>query len=162
MGIDISFMVVSKNKQQMQDLKSYIYELYARDYDYTRNDDYSMNGYEMEIVRFEDYFILTGCHRNCFGWDLGYWCKQENKNDLLTDVFYLEERQDDDCVYLYRADNPNSEEGLLDMTHVIYDSDDDKVDNAADYGFPSTLKDLTLAYLCNRRRYNAMQLEHIE
>lgn len=97
MGMDINFMVVSQDDNQILELRDYIQELYGRDYecDY----EHRMCGYNMNIHYKDGYTILTGCHRNCMCYELGYWCKRDHKEYLLDNVWYLEDREDDPYIY---------------------------------------------------------------
>lgn len=119
MGMDLTFVAISKDRNQLEELKKYIDELYDRDFE----DDYDrrMLGYGMTICECAGYVLLCGCHRKCFGYDLGYWCKRENKNKLLEGIIYLEERQEDSVVYKYYPGDELSEEGLLSFGEELMD-----------------------------------------
>lgn len=85
MGMDLNFVAISKDECQLKELKDYINELYNREID----SEHRMLGYGMTIVPTRGYFALCGCHRKCYGYDLGFWCKKENKNYLLENVFFF-------------------------------------------------------------------------
>lgn len=115
MGMDISFVVISKDVQQLKSLKEYIRELYSREV----NNEHRMLGYDMEIVTIDDFHILCGCHRKCFGYDLGFWCKADDKNSLLENTIYLEEREDEEEILQYLPEDVMDEYGLLGCTRIF-------------------------------------------
>lgn len=110
MGMDLNFVAVSENREQLLALEYYISELYERDYEI---EEHKMLGYSMSLLSVNGYHVLCGCHRKCFGWDLGYWCKKEDKNHLLEGVLYFEERQDEDTIKQYFPGDYLDEDGLL-------------------------------------------------
>lgn len=135
MGMDLNFVALSKDKEQLTALKDYINELYERDYD---TEDHKMLGYEMSLLPVNGYHVLCGCHRKCFGWDLGYWCKKEDKNHLLEGVLYFEERQDEDTIKQYFPGDYLDEEGLLSNVEDFANQDTGEILNE-NSGVPTEL-----------------------
>lgn len=118
MGMDISFMAISQNEQQLEDLSAYIKELYDRDYE---NDlEHRMCGYANTLEIVGDFYVLKGEFRKCFGSDLGYWCALEQKNDLLRGVLFLEDEQDSSEVFIVSG-KESADSGLLANYEVAYD-----------------------------------------
>lgn len=115
MGMNMNFVAISLNVQQLEDLKEYIEELYVRPV----CNGYHMYGSAMQIVPVDDVFVLCGCHRNCFGYALGFWCNTENKNSLLQDVIYLEDRESDEEILQYFPDKGTNVCGLLGRVEVF-------------------------------------------
>lgn len=111
MGMDLSWMALSRDKESLISLKEFIKELF--DMDGEPWVDHYMNGYEMKLYKATDeLYALTGCWRKCYGFDLGYWLHLKDKDELVSDVLFLEERVDYEAVFVYDSD-PDSESCML-------------------------------------------------
>lgn len=143
MGTDLNFMVVSKDKDKLEQLQEYIHDLYSRGYA-GDDDPRRMTGCTMYVEWCADYWLLCGEHCECSGYDLGYWCKREGKNDLLEDAIYLEEDQDDTFVYMYYPGDYLSTDGLLTHKEKLVD-----YTTAASVNQNHDFPDVLIAAVCN-------------
>lgn len=131
-------MVVSSDITKLCELRDYLYVLYGRTYH--DPDPHRMKGYQIEIYQFDTYSVLTRCHRDCYGTTLSYWCQADNKNQLLTDVWFLEEREGADEIYIYCNDN-----GIFERMDCIMDKWVGDI-CSKDYNFPVDLVSNAIAY----------------
>ena len=126
MGMDYSYMVLSKDRDKLMDLADYIYWRYGKDYE--PMDAHSMSGYGISIFTVGEWHMLVGCHRKCTGHSLGWWLRWDDQSKLVDDVIYLEESPDTSYVRRFKEyDNTP----LRDCDNVM-DCSDDESEVAAD------------------------------
>ena len=117
MGMDLNWVAVCDEKEPLIELRSYIKGLFDKEDD---DSGHQMLGYGMELYDVYGTYLLCGCWRKCFGYDLGYWLKQDDKEELVDTMLFFEERQDDDLIYLYVPDDDESSEyGVMSNTTVV-------------------------------------------
>lgn len=104
MGMDLNWVAVSEDYDRLKALKSYILELEDRTDENEVWEDHKIMCYSMQVYEREGRYYLIGCWRKCWGYDLGYWMNKDGKNDLLENVKFFEERENDTFVYLCTKD----------------------------------------------------------
>lgn len=112
-GLEAKFTFISKSEAQIKDLKSFIDELFARNFKIEAKnhtvsaEDFShkLVGYTYNILCYNEYFILVGMYNNCDIYDLVHWCTKNNRQHLLKDIMYLEEMSECKALLYFKYSN---------------------------------------------------------
>lgn len=147
-----NFMAISKNKKQLINFMKYIEFLYVRNPETDSLDvERDLSGIDMELYKFQDYFMLTGRHTSGNSWDIGFYLKRDDKNDLAENIIILSDVYSDTFVYVYVADE-EAEDGVFDTPEILFSYEDTSVYSSYrinNFDFPDELVDITALYFSN-------------
>lgn len=85
--MDIPFIAVSKYKESIERLQSYIASLYERK---TNGAGKQISGAETKVYTVDDFYVLGGYHESKFDNCMEYWCAYDDNAKVLNDTVYFE------------------------------------------------------------------------